>query len=141
MNFLVHLKNQASVFDSMCFRNRRTFSESRFLMSEVLLYRAASGLLHHGLVSDAERLVIYCQTTSVSAAHATHCVTYCTPCRPLIRAFSGRIRSLRRNLLLSLQLETQVSASLSYSVEQALLQRIVRPRTPPGVILTEARCV
>jgi hypothetical protein len=37
----------------------------------------------------AERLVIYCQTTSVSAAHATHCATYCTPCRPLIRAFSG----------------------------------------------------
>ena len=30
-----------------------------------------------------ERLVIYCQTTRVSAAHATHCATYCTPCRPL----------------------------------------------------------
>ena len=28
------------------------------------------------------RLVICCQTNSVSAAHATHCVTYCTPCRP-----------------------------------------------------------
>jgi len=40
-----------------------------------------------------ERLVIYCQTTSVSAAHATHCATYCTPCRPLIRAFSGWIRT------------------------------------------------
>ena len=25
---------------------------------------------------SAERLVIYCQTTSVSAAHATHCATY-----------------------------------------------------------------
>ena len=34
-----------------------------------------------------ERLVIYCQTTGVSAAHATHCATYCTPCRPFIRAF------------------------------------------------------
>ena len=33
----------------------------------------------------AERLVIYCQTTSVSVAHATHCATYCTPCRPLMR--------------------------------------------------------
>ena len=26
--------------------------------------------------------------TSVSAALATHCATYCTPCRPLIGAFS-----------------------------------------------------
>ena len=40
-----------------------------------------------------ERLVIHCQTTGVSAAHATHCATYCTPCRPLIRAFSGWIRT------------------------------------------------
>jgi len=38
-----------------------------------------------------ERLVIYCQTSSVSAALATHCATYCTPCRPLLRAFSGWI--------------------------------------------------
>ena len=38
-------------------------------------------------------MVIYCQTTGVSAAHATHCATYCTPCRPLIRAFSGWIRT------------------------------------------------
>ena len=41
----------------------------------------------------AARLVIYCQTTGVSAALATHCATYCTPCRPLIRAFSGWIRT------------------------------------------------
>ena len=40
-----------------------------------------------------ERLVIYCQTTGVSAAHATHCATYCTPCRQLIQAFSGWIRT------------------------------------------------
>ena len=38
-------------------------------------------------------MVIYCQTTGASAAHATHCATYCTPCRPLIRAFSGWIRT------------------------------------------------
>jgi hypothetical protein len=39
-------------------------------------------------------LVIYCrQTTGVSAAHATHCATHCTPCRPLIRALSGWIRT------------------------------------------------
>ena len=44
-------------------------------------------------ITSLERLVIYCQTTSVSAAHATHCATYCTPCRPLIRAFSGWIRT------------------------------------------------
>ena len=41
----------------------------------------------------AERLVICCRKTSVSAAHATHCATYCTPFRPLIRAFSGWIRT------------------------------------------------
>ena len=40
-----------------------------------------------------ERLVIYCQTAGVSAAHATHCATYCTPCQPLIRTFSGWIRT------------------------------------------------
>ena len=40
-----------------------------------------------------QRLVSHCQTTSFSAAHATHCATYCTPCRPLIRAFSGWIRT------------------------------------------------
>ena len=40
-----------------------------------------------------ERLVMCCQTTGVSAAHALHCATYCTPCRPLIRAFSGWIRT------------------------------------------------
>jgi len=47
----------------------------------------------HSLTSPPERLVIYCQTTSVSAAHATHCATYCTPCRPLLRAFSGWIQT------------------------------------------------
>ena len=45
------------------------------------------------LICPEERLVIYCQTTGVSAAHATHCATFCTPCRPLIRAFSGWIRT------------------------------------------------
>ena len=45
------------------------------------------------LFEKPERLVIYCQTTGVSAAHATYGATYCTPCRPLIRAFSGWIRT------------------------------------------------
>ena len=40
-----------------------------------------------------ERLIIYCQTTGVSAAHAAHCATYCTPCRQLTRAFPGWIRT------------------------------------------------
>jgi hypothetical protein len=35
----------------------------------------------------------FCRTTSVSAAHATHCATYCTPCQPLLRDFPGWIRS------------------------------------------------
>ena len=48
---------------------------------------------HIPAFQNGERLVIYCQTTGVSAAHATHCATYCTPCRPLIRAFSGWIRT------------------------------------------------
>ena len=34
-------------------------------------------------------MVICCHTTSGSAAHATHCATHVTPCRPLIRAFPG----------------------------------------------------
>ena len=38
--------------------------------------------------SCSKRLVIMCQSTSVSAAHATHCAAYYTPCRPLIRALS-----------------------------------------------------
>ena len=42
---------------------------------------------------DRERLVVYFQTSSVSAAHATHCATNCSPCRPLIRAFPGWIRT------------------------------------------------
>jgi hypothetical protein len=54
----------------------------RFLCSDERFGRAWRG---------SERLIIYCQTTSVSAAHAPHCATYCTPCRPLIRAFSGWI--------------------------------------------------
>ena len=45
------------------------------------------------LARGPERLVIYCQTTGVSPAHAARCATYCTPCRPLIRAFSGWIRT------------------------------------------------
>ena len=40
-----------------------------------------------------ESLVIYCQRTGVRAAHAAHCATYCTLYRPLIRAFSGWIRT------------------------------------------------
>jgi hypothetical protein len=38
-----------------------------------------------------ERSAIYCQKNSISVAHATHCAPSCTPCRPLIRAFSGWI--------------------------------------------------
>ena len=45
------------------------------------------------LRAESKRLVIYCQTTSVSTAHATHCATYCTPNQPLMRAFSGSIRT------------------------------------------------
>ena len=33
--------------------------------------------------------MIYCQTASVSAAHATRCATYCTPCQQLMRGFFG----------------------------------------------------
>ena len=84
----------------------------RFLVSEVPLYSCSTAALPSppvgGLVevegqgqgwglgtndAGSERLVIYCQTTSVSAAHATYCATCCTPCRPLIGAFSGWIRT------------------------------------------------
>ena len=63
-----------------------------------MLERMLALCLYLGRVSlideaTGERLVIYCQTTGVSAAHATHCATYCSPCRPLRRAFSGWIRT------------------------------------------------
>ena len=45
------------------------------------------------LQHSAKRLVFRCQTTSVSVAHATHCASHCIPCRPLIRTFSGWIRT------------------------------------------------
>ena len=45
------------------------------------------------IATPPERLVIYCLPTGVSAAHATHCATYCTPCRPLVREFPGWIRT------------------------------------------------
>ena len=46
-----------------------------------------------------ERLVFYCRTTSASTAPCTsrrtccptHCASYCAPCQPLLRAFSGWI--------------------------------------------------
>jgi len=48
-----------------------------------------------------ERLVFHCRTTSASTAPCTsrrmccptHCASYCAPCQPLLRAFSGWIRS------------------------------------------------
>ena len=57
----------------------------RYIDHEVALRKHAQGL--------HERLVIYCRTTSASAAHATHCATFCTPCQPPLRAFSRWIRS------------------------------------------------
>ena len=53
------------------------------------------------LVSRLARLVFYCRTTSVSTAPCksrrmfcpTHRASYCAPCQPLLRAFSGWIRS------------------------------------------------
>ena len=45
-----------------------------------------------------ERLVVYYHSTSASAAHATHCATYCIPSRPHIRAFSQWIRTPRESL-------------------------------------------
>jgi len=52
-------------------------------------------------LSQKERLVCYCRTTSASTAPRTsrrmccptHCASYCAPCQPLLRAFSGWIRS------------------------------------------------
>ena len=50
-----------------------------------------------------KRLVIYCQTTGVSAAHATHCATYCAPCRPLYERLPD---GFELHLLPHLQLNT-----------------------------------
>ena len=48
-----------------------------------------------------QRLVFYCRETSASTASCTsrrmcspaHCASCCAPCQPLLRAFSGWIRS------------------------------------------------
>ena len=48
-----------------------------------------------------QRLVFYCRATSASTAPCTsrrmccltHCASYCAPCQPPLRAFSGWIRS------------------------------------------------
>jgi len=48
-----------------------------------------------------QRLVFYCRTASASTApctsrrmcYPTHCANYCAPCQPLLRAFSGWVRS------------------------------------------------
>jgi len=53
------------------------------------------------LLGALERLVFYCRTTSASTAPCTprrmccptHCASYCAPCQPLLRAFSGWIRA------------------------------------------------
>jgi len=51
--------------------------------------------------SSSDRFVFYCRTTSASIAPGTsrrtccptHCASYCALCQPLLRAFSGWIRS------------------------------------------------
>ena len=51
--------------------------------------------------SSTERSVFYCQTTSAITApctyrrmcYPTHCTTHCAPCQPLLRPFSGWIRT------------------------------------------------
>ena len=61
---------------------------------------AAAYPCHPPLQND-ERLVFCCRTTSASSAPCTsrricchmHCASYCAPCQPLLRAFSGWIRS------------------------------------------------
>ena len=53
----------------------------------------------HGQIS--ERLVFYCWKNSASTAPCTsrrmccpaHCASHCAPCQPLLRAFSGWLRS------------------------------------------------
>ena len=48
-------------------------------------------------VVPVARLIFYCRTTSASTASCTSrrmcCPTHCAPCQPLLRAFSGWIRS------------------------------------------------
>ena len=54
-----------------------------------------------GSTPDSEKLVFYCRTTSASTAPCTsrrrccltHCASDCAPCQPLLRKFSGWIRS------------------------------------------------
>ena len=56
-----------------------------------------------GQCPKTDRLVFYCRTPSSSTTPCTsrrtccpactHCASYCAPCQPLLRAFSGWIRS------------------------------------------------
>jgi len=78
------------------------------------------------VTSERERLVIYCQTTSVSAAHATHCATYCNPCRPLIRAFSGWIRTPPLTLLRLCGTPTDLYGVTAPHVQEGTPKRVKR---------------
>ena len=79
---------------------------------------------------DGERLVIYCQTTGVSAAHATHCASYCTPCRPLRRAFSGWIRTPPPTLFSWRRWSGSGNPLVGRNSTRDLIMRSAAPNTP-----------
>jgi len=69
---------------------------SPFNLNQTPYSTGRAGVGHGG----AARLVFDCRTTSASTSPCpsirmccpTHCASYCAPCQPLLRAFSGLVR-------------------------------------------------
>ena len=76
-------------------RRRNTFKGLKefHLKAKAETWPWLSYMCHIRSTAEQQRLVLYCRTTSVSAAHAAHCATHFTPCWPTIRDFFGWIRT------------------------------------------------
>ena len=98
----------------------------------------------------AQRLVVYYPTTSASTAPCisrrsccpTQCASYCAPCQPLRRAFSGWIRSPLPTVKWHSQMDSKQSqmwTSTSFTAVFTSLRPESSPTTP-GIMRVEAPC-
>ena len=95
-------------------------THARILSLTTMLKQVTPFKLGKLLFQTLKRLVSHCRTTSARSAPCTsrrvccltYCASYCAPCQPLLRAFSGWIRSppLTQNFFFS-------SSSLLSSLE------------------------
>jgi len=87
----------------LCHDGRRSSAGAAGSADAGTCSRSASPSVSAGPCVRPERLVFYCRTTSASTAPCTsrrmccptHCASYCAPCQPHLRAFSGWIRCVR----------------------------------------------